>query len=782
MKNRKLISSILVGLLLGAQVSFVGAAYAEETVPPAEPTSISQEVVNEEPATESDTSTEENDASNQAVDNTPLSTTEPSTPETEGTTALSSETPVSQPLVTGPTAPTGPSSQTGVDLAETGPEEPTGTVPDWVFNTQTGQWQESDKSSFTWDKKSGYWLSPLYWYDTRIGWYKVLTPAQISDPNRPTYLITAPKPPQMIVTPFGNMIVGSPEYNMAVAMGVINPVSSPNDPSISNTGPNSTNNALVSNANNGWLDFTNLVNVVNTLQSSAASGAASSNGNTVGGDAVTGAATVLMNVFNLLSAAWSWSNGNLHTFFANFFNHKGDITLNPIASQGGGGGFGTAGGTSAVSNTGAGSTNNAGISNDNNLNVNASNGATINNNIDASARSGSADVNGNSIGGSATSGDALVELNIINMINSFINSGESFFAVLNLFGDFHGNILFPDGFFNGVISGQDGGSQVASATNTGPNSTNNLSTGTTNNTILNNTNNAAFNNDISANAVSGSADVVGNGEAGAAATGKAKTSQSLFNFFNTSLFADNAVLVMVNVAGRWLGKIVGASTLGGNQSALLTSNGQVSATNTGPNSTNSASSATTNNTTANNSVNGVINNNVDLEARSGNATVASNTKGGDAKSGDATIVSNVANFYNSAINVKRWFGVLIINVFGNWFGCAAEKCDTTGQPVSAQAAVALAQIVPPPALLGNAVSNTGTNNVASSITANPVQPESSTEIAPNRIQVASAQLTPQQTGAAQTTKMMSWLMGLAALVLLAAGGLAGLERKLKVRG
>jgi hypothetical protein len=63
-----------------------------------------------------------------------------------------------------------------------------------------------------------------------------------------------------------------------------------------------------------------------------------------------------------------------------------------------------------------------------------------------------------------------------------------------------------------------------------------------------------------------------------------------------------------------------------------------------------------------------INNNVKLRANSGDASVTENTRAGNATSGNATASANIANIANSTLSFSNWFGILFINVFGNWQG------------------------------------------------------------------------------------------------------------------
>src|SRR5262249_37346134 len=150
-------------------------------------------------------------------------------------------------------------------------------------------------------------------------------------------------------------------------------------------------------------------------------------------NAVTGAAGVVANLINLLASAWAWSNGNLTFFMQNVLgNQTGDITLSPTDSASGGGG--QLGGWAQVAGSGPGSNNIVGVNNFNTLDVNAKNSGNIVNNVDANALSGNANAAGNTAAGNVASGQATAEVNIINMINSLINSGSSFFGILNIFG------------------------------------------------------------------------------------------------------------------------------------------------------------------------------------------------------------------------------------------------------------------------------------------------------------------------------------------------------------
>lgn len=105
---------------------------------------------------------------------------------------------------------------------------------------------------------------------------------------------------------------------------------------------------------------------------------------------------------------------------------------------------------------------------------------------------------------------------------------------------------------------------------------------------------------------------------------------------------------------------------------------------TGPNSSNNAQVNNTSTWTSRVSNTLHVDNDNDQHARTGDANVSGNTNGGSATSGVAKVATNVANVVNSAINVKHWFGVLVINVFGDWFGSVNQNTAAGDLPAAPQ--------------------------------------------------------------------------------------------------
>jgi hypothetical protein len=641
-----------------------------------------------------------------------------------------------------------------------------------VFDTVSNKWVEADIASFACDKPSGYYLSPKYYFDARTGWYRTMPASGVA----PAGTLTAPL---VIHTILGDVVVGSPDYNTAVALGIIGPDGQA--VSTAGTGAGSTNQGAIANSGQTWFDMTNLVNVINVLQSTANSGTVAADSNTTAGDVSSGTVSVVANLINLLASAWSWSHGNLNFFMQNLFgNQTGDIMLQPNAATTGGGGLGS----QSVSNaqTGPGSTNAGTINNANALNVDAQAAGNITNNVNLAASSGNANAADNTSVGNVSTGSAAAQVNIINLINSFISSGSSFFGILNIFGNLNGDILFPAGFLNGLLGTTPTAGTNSVATNgTGASSTN---LGTINNsqaTNLTGSSTQNFNNNVNTAAQSGSANVTGNTSTGNVSTGASTTSGSLFNIANSSIFGDNAVLVMVNVLGHWMGRIMSIPGGGSSQAALLTGNATVTQNSTGPASTNTGTINNAGTANINMASSGTITNNVNVAAQSGNANVTDNTKVGAIATGTAQATSSVANLMNTALNVTHWFGVLIINVFGSWIG--SVNVNTSAGDATAVAAASSQIQAPTPTVLAAVVHTFSAPLVQTSsfspVTVAPSVAPILASGAAGQVLTAASHIPASDTTLASHNSDMTWLFMISALLLLLAGAVFQIEAKLR---
>ncbi len=648
-------------------------------------------------------------------------------------------------------------------------------MPAYAYDTSTGKWVATNQPSFYWN--GSLWVSPYYTYDAQNGWYYVNHSA--APLTGATGYAAGPAAGDATVT---GTSLDATKAKLAALLGI-------SDPAISNTGFNSTNTATLNNNANALLTILALAAITNNQTSNATSGNATVSGNTQAQDATTGMANVVSNFLNLINSAWGWGSGTLSYFVDNIFgNHTGDITLAPQTVGSGGGGIGCYfcfGGTlDSNTNTGANSTNTATTNANKDLTVDYRPTGTIDNNIDLLAQSGNAGVTGNTVGGSAKSGDANAELNLINMINSAIGSGGSFFGLINIFGDLNGDILFPKGFVDSLLGGSGGlgsggGSATASNTGTGPNSNNTATTSSNSNATITDNSQSTFNNNINAAAQSGAADVSNNTKAGGATTGDSKTNTNTYNLFNSGVVGDNAVLVLVNVLGHWVGLVMGLPSGGGSsQSALLGGNATVTNANTGPNSNNTASSSTNSNLNVNYAPNSTINNNVRAGAISGDATVSGNTAAGGAASGDAGVATNVVNILGSNLSLTHWFGILVVNVFGDWFGSVGVNTPAGNAP-AASAGVGGGSLPggkgesygQPTTGLYQGNSSGGVTQVAGTSSGHSSNLGSVTVASANNI----AKFAESQKAASQAGLLFVAM----AILLLTAGGLMGAERKFR---
>ncbi len=187
-------------------------------------------------------------------------------------------------------------------------------------------------------------------------------------------------------------------------------------------------------------------------------------------------------------------------------------------------------------------------------------------------------------------------------------------------------------------------------TDTGPNSNNETEDGTDQNSTQNNTsNNNQINNDVSGKAKTGDATVSSNNTAGGATSGDATSIATIMNAINSSsALSSQPYTFTKDVYGNVYGDIVLAPEL------LRAMSETTSSPQTGTVNYNVIDKNT-------------INNNVDLGADTGNASVINNTNAGGATSGNATAIANVLNIINSVIAANKSF-VGTINIHGNLDG------------------------------------------------------------------------------------------------------------------
>ena len=243
-----------------------------------------------------------------------------------------------------------------------------------------------------------------------------------------------------------------------------------------------------------------------------------------------------------------------------------------------------------------------------------------------------------------------------------------YYYVVNIFGDLVGDIIFPEELLAyGVTAANIGNG--ADSTNTA------IIDQTTNNTTVQ-TNTANIQNNLNLAATTGNNSTSKNtGGNSSIETGDASINAQVLNIANSNISGGSWWLVIVNEAGRWIGKLFGGDggNYAGSQGTEFTVNeaGEITAVNSGngAGSTNNANiTQETNNTTVQtNTAN--ITNNLDLSANTGGNSASRNT-GGDSsiETGDASIIANLVNFVNNNITGGGKLFVTVINVFGSWVG------------------------------------------------------------------------------------------------------------------
>jgi hypothetical protein len=213
----------------------------------------------------------------------------------------------------------------------------------------------------------------------------------------------------------------------------------------------------------------------------------------------------------------------------------------------------------------------------------------------------------------------------------------------------------------------------ASNENTGPESSNDATASSDTDTNVTIDNDAAINNNLSVNFNTGGNSVLYNTNAGKLATGDVKLTVDLLNFINSVAAVQGGTLTMADIPTDYSGnielskldpKVINAilAYYVGSIFELLAKN-----TNTGPESENSASASSTNTTDLTANQNAGINNNLTVEANTGNNTASYNTNVGDLKTGDIAAAINLVNIINSILSVPV-LDIAMLNIFGSLVG------------------------------------------------------------------------------------------------------------------
>jgi hypothetical protein len=515
---------------------------------------------------------------------------------------------------TGPTSPPGPDAKTYTYNAGTGMWE----NAYYIWNPATGQTTPKTTQTYSYNPATGRWDTVDWIYDAAQGKY-------------------VPNTVSVVSPPAGAITTGGPD----------SAVSTDGTAAASTQGPDSP--VSDSGGSTGLYDNFYNASISNTLNQSASTGNATVSLNTTGGSALSGNATDMVNVLNLLMSSATPLQNNLATFTQNIYGDvQGDIMIDPSQIPS----------ASSLSQS----------SRPDNLTINTQANGQINNDINLDASTGDATVSQNTTAGDAKTGNADAVANIMNVINSVIGTGSAFMGTVNIYGNLDGDILMPPDTLSALLAS----GAAPTVTTQGPSSPINGGSDNTLSAKLNQ--DSSINNTVNLTAGTGTAAVTNNTSAGIAATGNASTNLTVLNLTGQQVIGKDALLVFVNVLGKWVGMIVNAPS--GSTSAAL-GDGISTA---GPNSSVSTSSDT--NTNLNYNATNSINNNVTASSKSGNALVSSNTTAGNATSGNATASVNLLNISASSLNLSNWLGILFINVFGSWNGSFGIDTAAGNKPVA----------------------------------------------------------------------------------------------------
>ena len=512
-----------------------------------------------------------------------------------------------------------------------GPQQPTGVDSHmFAYNGDTNLWENA---YFTWDSvtkqrsakhqpvhtlnnETGLWEVREWEYFVPRGEYqfritRTYAPA-LPDPAPASPLPDTPAPQPSPATP-------SPQdESLPASIQALQPLAAGNL-----YGASDISVIHYDNTSDTSFDLDIDANITNGVNLNSVSGDASVLQNVSGGSALSGNSTSMASILNMLQSTWGLNGMAAPELYVADIqgNYRGDILIDPSRLAG------------------AASTCNCG----GDLEVNASINGSITNNVDLLAASGNAAVSQNVEGGDATSGDATALANIVNLINSSIVSGQSFIGVLNIHGNLEGDILVAGDVIDELLAAN------VPTVDLRCNCAGDLSADFTDN--------QAIRNNITAQATSGTAGVNGNVEGGNAASGSAETTITVFNVTGRSIVGQDAMLVFVNVMGEWIGFLTNAPT--GSTAAMY---GE------GISQNNGLGYGTDSDAEYDVDSNAVIENNVNVVASTGDASVNGNVRAGNATSGDAKAGANISNITNSTFSLTGWFGLLFINVLGDWYG------------------------------------------------------------------------------------------------------------------
>ena len=280
-----------------------------------------------------------------------------------------------------------------------------------------------------------------------------------------------------------------------------------------------------------------------------------------------------------------------------------------------------------------------------------SNLAILDNQVEVVANSGDNEIDGSGEAAIKT-GSATALANVINLVNLNLVGSQFFLGVLNIFGNFEGDLIFPapEKFLASVgATGSDEGAGAAVAAPVA--------------VISQNT--AMVSNEVTAGANTGANQVTDSQGDSVIQTGNAVSQANAVSVVNTNIQSNNWFFLMINNFSRQLAQVFGWAAPGETES-LASGEPNIfqlglSAESMATSSPGSSQSVVANQNDA------AVTNQVTATANTGANQINDNQGDSRIETGDAKAVSNLVNLVNLNILGSRWF-MGLVNIFGDWQG------------------------------------------------------------------------------------------------------------------
>lgn len=277
--------------------------------------------------------------------------------------------------------------------------------------------------------------------------------------------------------------------------------------------------------------------------------------------------------------------------------------------------------------------------------------AHLENDVDVVANSGDNQANENEDDASIKTGDATALANVVNFVNLNLVGSKFFLGVVNIFGEFLGDLILPrpEGFMNDG-SGEDGNQSPV---------------------IFQNQNLAEVDDSVEAVAETGTNAANNNGGDSFIGTGNATSQANSFVLVNTNIGLNNWFFLLVNPLGSWLGKIFGWSA----PEAVEESVEDQAVFQLGPDSQNGGedggpedmSNDDLSQNVVQNQNEAHVENDIHVQASTGQNQASGNDGDAEIETGNARALANLFDFINLNIWGSRWFFGLV-NILGDWTG------------------------------------------------------------------------------------------------------------------